>query len=899
MKKYRHILLDNKTGDRLELADAPDGWESLKFSVLKDIVYFGVFKAISVEFRYVGDGYKFMQLRYLRHGVNADILHRVYEGNRFIVEGKVDLINFLDDRKLKKFKVNLLQSGYIQKFQTREDVKLNLLNNISLDQKPIDPPTLFVGTVRGKTIKFITEYEGTYQELNEPEVYHHIIPFKLKINGNPGTQEADNIGLDDTPQDDLLLKTNSFYINNLNKEQLLNVDYSYRRNVISRATVVPGGSPFHPWIGYIDRFLLIDTINNVADTLAERRVIWNQEEPIPDQNETISGDFDILVPPGFSLMLVCLRINNFDISHAPEFDEYMDQQSMDNSSPFEFERAQIDMNYDGANMDMLVNQDSSIDNTTTPVLLPHELFNSLVQQINGGKFYSEFFGRVDLGYAQDGPGAYVSLTKGDLLRGVAIVDTQIPTSMREAFTSYNAVFNIGLVIKGDTVYVEPKDDLVNNEIVVDIGEVSELLISAAQDFLFNSVLSGFPKAEYEQENGMDEFNTEVQYTNSVVAAKKELDIRSLYRGDGYGIEFARRAAINQTGTQDTRYDDKLFLLDLVKSGTTSQVIRNESFENLSFWSNEGTGLDWVIASDQMNVSLSPGSPLSKAFVQDIVNALPGSFVITYKRTAANIAIGVDAINFRIKIKDSDGNLMYNTPEFISADGQIDVVLPPIVLPQAPARVELTAELNFGSGSCALSVLEFTLTGPSIGELQTRRLEDIDFVSGIFSPETAINLYISAGQNMLRWKKFLNIATVRCENRMYFFQSKDKNAKLEVITSYGTSKDGYNLDLGNSAYFIPEERKCKAPMTLDQLFAILDNPLGIIKYSYEGEQFYDRLFEVEDEIENVLGNWRFLGTRPTPIEVDDGVPQGNFIKWGNGVNDFIKWGNGPEDLILWQ
>jgi len=299
------------------------------------------------------------------------------------------------------------------------------------------------------------------------------------------------------------------------------------------------------------------------------------------------------------------------------------------------------------------------------------------------------------------------------------------------------------------------------------------------------------------------------------------------------------------------------------------------------------------------VSLTPGNPSTKSFVQEIVNALPGEFAIEYTRAASDIEPGVDGINFRIIIKDKDGVVLYNVPEYISANGPLHVVLAPVTFATAPARIELTAFLNFSSGPVNFALDDISLTGPSIGNLISRRNEDILFVSGIFSPETAINLRISPGQNMLRHAKYLLIPLNRKNNKHYFFQTKDKNSGLKIVTALGTSNDGEDLELGNKSYFLPEFRDFKSPITIGQLFAILANPLGLIRYSYEGEKFFDYLFEVDSEVEKALGSWTMLGTRPTPIEVADDVDSGDYLKYNTGPDDFIKYDNGDKDYVLWQ
>ena len=139
--KYKYILLSNDTGERLDLIDAPVGWDATKFRLLWDFTYLGILKSISVEFEFVGDGFDFMQRQRLIYGIDADVMIRVYQTtpNDFLFEGKVNQENFLEDRKFSKYKVDIIQSSFVQSFNNCEDVKLNILNNISLDRVPIDP----------------------------------------------------------------------------------------------------------------------------------------------------------------------------------------------------------------------------------------------------------------------------------------------------------------------------------------------------------------------------------------------------------------------------------------------------------------------------------------------------------------------------------------------------------------------------------------------------------------------------------------------------------------------------------------------------------------------------------------------------------------------------------------
>jgi hypothetical protein len=743
-KMHRYILLSNDSGERLELEDAPIGFDSTKFNMIRDLVYLGILKKISVEFDFVGDGFRFMQKHRVKYGVDSDILIRRYRNNpnEFEFEGKINQENSNEDRKFNKYKVDIIQSSFVQKFNNREDLKLNVLNNISVDRKIIAPAELKSATIRGRRIEFNSIFEGSL--LSEPEVYHHTLPWLLKKSGNTGVQavyasslDGWNIIVDPPEEDPLILPENAIYINSLPETQTVNVDWSFTMTLAYLGDP-PTGFPSFSHLALIkNRFLRINSDDSVAEVIYSADTYLDRESSEPF-SRTLSGSFSVDVAPDQYIVMLSEKWVESNITpgaQVPIFDEVVMSGSY---------RSEVFYN----SMDMLINTGSVVPDSVHPVLLPHELFTNLIQQINGGEFYSEFFGREDLGYDEDGEGAYLAITKGELLRGIPLDEVQIATSMRDAFSSYSSVFCLGAIITNSRIQVEQLDDLFNLNISANLGEVAELAISPAKDFLFNSIKCGYPKNEYEEENGRDEFNTTYQYTNSLQAVKKELDLVSKYYGDGYGIEFARRESIITTGTKDTKYDDKIFFIDLIKDGD---------------------------------------------------------------------------------------------------------------------------------------------------DLITRRQEGILHVEGIFSPETAINLRIAAGQNMLRQRKFINIPLDKKE-KVYYFQSKDKNASLNLLTELGETVDGQDLQTGSAFYFKPEERQFKCPITIETLFAILANPLGIVHYTYEGEKFFDFLFEVNAETDKGKSQWRALGTKDSPVQLVDASDDDDLFMWGDGMEDVFDHGTGE---LLYQ
>jgi hypothetical protein len=757
-RRYRFILLSNDDGERLELLNAPQGWDAQKFTIVRDLVYLGVLKNITVEYEFVGDGFEFLQRRRLHYGMDADVMLRVYRTNpnQFVFEGKVNYENFAEDRKYNKFKVDIVQSSLLQKFQNREDVELNVLNNISLDRLAVVPAELKNALVRGRKIEFYSEFDGSVA--TEPEIYAHTLPFLVKKNGNDGVNTASYTIVPPpstgTPEvevrEQLYAEDAALYVNKLITPQSIIISFQANLTINYSGEVLPillfGIGDLVMYMSYkiVYRICLVDETGVIVDEL------YNSSFVDPAGNFDLSFHDTVTVPVGHRVVFACERwslMRPYEDGDPQAIIENEYQLDGGDAGDVTGTRMRVEISYNSLLLTIKTN--SEVPDSTHPVLLPHELFTNLMKQINGGTFYSDYFGREDIGYYEDGPGAYLSITTGELLRGIPPDEIQIATSMRRAFTNYHKVECLGAIVTETGIRIESLDYLFNNNICADVGEVADLEIGPSKEFIFNSVKAGYPVNEYEEENGRDEPNTTYQFTNGFKSVKKELDLLSDYFGDGYGIEFARRQSVITTGTKDTKYDGKIFFLDCL---------------------------------------------------------------------------------------------------------MID------------------------------------------GVLTSRRLEGILDVEGIFSPGTAMNLRIAVGQNMLRHKKFLNIPLHK-KNKVYHFQSKAKNTGLRLITDLGITNDGEDIVTGSTAYFLPEERRFKCPLTLPNLFGILANPLGLVKYTYKKERFYDLIMEAGIETDRGgRTTWRVLGTRDTPVEVTEDPLIGDFIKYGPGVDQYLKYAAGAEDIV---
>lgn len=235
---------------------------------------------------------------------------------------------------------------------------------------------------------------------------------------------------------------------------------------------------------------------------------------------------------------------------------------------------------------MNIEEDSFFEKSTTKAILAHELLDRLVT-IGTNKekaFYSEFLGRTDLGYTDDGPGALTAITHGFWIRQfdkfpiptestatnskVENLFKPLTTSFKEAVASLDAVWNIGIGIETvgnkERVRLEDLSYFYNNNVTIRLPlQVKKVKRYKAVNYYYSGLEFGSEKGgDYEEAMGLDEYNTKSTFTTIINRVKETYSKISKYRSDSYGMEFARRKPKSLNDTEDTPYDTDNFLLDL-------------------------------------------------------------------------------------------------------------------------------------------------------------------------------------------------------------------------------------------------------------------------------------------------------------------------------------------------
>lgn len=209
--------------------------------------------------------------------------------------------------------------------------------------------------------------------------------------------------------------------------------------------------------------------------------------------------------------------------------------------------------------------------TTAECILPHELFSRFSSIYTGEQmpFYSEIFGRVDLGYAHDGEWAYLVALNGLMIRDFPKEKHEFAASLKDAFKAYNCILNIGATIEQlpsgqHRLRIDKYENMFGSKVVVRLGSLlTGVERSLNKKLLFSELLIGYKDQEYEELNGLGTFNGTTKVTSNLKSVSTKMDLVCPWRTDDYGIELTRRKQYKDAPTEDYRSDENIFLIDAI------------------------------------------------------------------------------------------------------------------------------------------------------------------------------------------------------------------------------------------------------------------------------------------------------------------------------------------------
>ena len=316
--------------------------------------------------------------------------------------------------------------------------------------------------------------------------------------------------------------------------------------------------------------------------------------------------------------------------------------------------------------DIVVTVESPFPPTASKCILPFEAFDRQLAKITGktNTLVSNFLGRQNLGYSQDGAGSYVALMNGKLIRSFPTIESKIRFSLKDLWKTWRDAFNLVAWVNDGKFYIEKYEDYYNlNNVMMLTEAVTSLTFNIIESDHFSNVKYGCNNVSYEEVNELDTFAGTYERQTPLKSVDNKLDLIIPYRTDDYGPEFTRRKPYINYPTEGYRTDDEVFLIDSKPNGNMS-VITKQGGEGL-----EVSGI--LSPNTAYNIALRP-SNLLKNWYNVIASGTYHQVgkMIKFVRGAKNTKLVVDGLAEIRDIEISELGYPLLLPEMIEFEAKL-------------------------------------------------------------------------------------------------------------------------------------------------------------------------------------------------------------------------------------
>jgi hypothetical protein len=574
--KYKLINNDLGTTSGTEkdpfLKTDPKNWDDSEKTLKRSTKTYGVYTELSKNLEFSEDGADFLRIAKEARDIEADVVleewrnHPNLDGFYLHSTGYFDFSTFSSDENYVKvaFKTGglnpIIESQLSQSFELdRED---------SLTGVELSPLSTIIAELKSRKILLIsslntdnfdgTPYVSETYNLNDLPNAPIIPPLTLiaqsdsRINSVIPINEEQVSFSTANPSD-------CFYnFNDVTKVLKIKVDYDFEY-VGSAGSATLFEPQIYLWryngIGYNYDAPFYKIINDAEDSFEQKRFVGDVEYEIELQPE------DSLV---ISVQIIPTNVGTMSNYYY---------------------------NYKFNKFEVSITEDSIRAESNTKAVFMHEVGDRLMKILTGedNKFYSEFYGREDIGYNETSEYALTALALGFWVR--KFDDKKIEVSLKDFLESSNAIHNTGYTISDvdgtEKLVLEDMKYFFNDFTGIRLTEqVSDVERKVASDFYSSKMEFGYKRPDgenlYEEAMGLDEYNTKTTYSNPITRVDNKYDKISIFRADSYGREFARRKPKLNYPEEDTRYDKDSFILDLKEGLGDAYVERiwSDDYESL-------------------------------------------------------------------------------------------------------------------------------------------------------------------------------------------------------------------------------------------------------------------------------------------------------------------------------
>jgi len=552
------FILDSAQLGKLELTDQPKGWDDVKKTLTRNPTYIGVFRKYTAELSFVGDGLLYLNALFNAAGSEGQftttILRKKDYEDQWVTDfqgiGKLNPFDIQFEGTSASVAIQLEDSGFHTKFENFSKTEIDTGRTISLggvDMGPFETKTIQLHQrVITEKNKFVVSENKNHHFIPDPGViansikslHGHVLPF-LFTEG-----ETDNVS---TPISYAVDSPGMVY-DFIGFPATVKLAYEVSFNDIE----VVGGASTEGGKFVLRKFTDPNDLNTFTDTILFT-------SPSGNGVKSFSGTLELTMEANTAFTILL----DMNISTPTVF-------------LYQVEYSKCDLT-----VDVIL----FFDEYQSQCHYRYEYMKRLVQLITDQQdcFKSDVFGRTDIGYPVNG-----KFYNNVVMSGLQIRDfpNRHPvTSFAKAFKSVRSIFNVGCGIEkinnAFKVVIEELPYFFRGDVAVTLHSCSDIKVSrVAKDFTFSEVKYGYEKSEYEEVNGLEEYNNKCTATTSIKSVSNSLNLVSDERADGYGIEFARRLRATVAATEDSKYDDDVFTVMVKEEGGILKPKKTEDYSDV-------------------------------------------------------------------------------------------------------------------------------------------------------------------------------------------------------------------------------------------------------------------------------------------------------------------------------
>jgi hypothetical protein len=490
---------------------APTQWDEIQLSYSRTLDTKGVFRSLSDSYKFVRDGAKILRKLFFEGGVNAKCEVLIRKFNRAVgVYAYEDYFLASADfttatNETSYFTINLKEAGFLSKYESRKSTKYKI---------PITDNANAVWVYYdGINLQFIQTWGSIVDE---------IVPATLGVNVptfSPLTSEGTNLYWYIYAQN-LLGTFIDLLTNNSSSSLVCTMVYDYDYNIFIPSSTSSGA-----------KLELFYQIINPSGTLLSTVLAFVAPTTLaPGDSANYSGT----ATNTFSVPAGCIVLCRF----------HMRVSSSVLLTPSSFEATQL-----GSKLKM------TSDNRTKPSYIPHltrdYVFKELVKLIGDN--------------TTTGAGTFLTssacndklMTSGDALRNLP--KAQMYISMDDFFETIDSQHGAGLHYKQSTdeFFLYNYTSLFPSIEIANLGEVGKMNVKPVSNEFYSKLAVGQQDYTYDEVNGKDEFNTEIEMLSPLEGIKGSKSYLSPARHDIYGIEQIR-LNLSEKKVTDAESDNDVF-----------------------------------------------------------------------------------------------------------------------------------------------------------------------------------------------------------------------------------------------------------------------------------------------------------------------------------------------------